>query len=171
MNRNVVLTGFMGTGKSAAGQIIAKKLGLRFIDIDAEIERTQGITINEIFALHGEEFFRDLESAVIDELSKAGPAVIATGGGAVLREENMRRLRENGIVVCLMAEPEIIFSRVGKAGNRPLLKTDDAMTKIKEMLKARSPYYNKADIIIDTGNKTPLETAEEVIQQVKDMVS
>lgn len=168
MNKNVVLTGFMGTGKSAAGKIIAKKLGLRFVDVDAEIEREQGITINEIFERHGESFFRDIESAEISRLADAGPAVIATGGGAVLREENIERLRKSGIIICLTAVPEVIFSRVGQSSNRPLLKTNDPMTKIKDMLKTRQPYYNKADIIIETSSKTPLETAEEVIQKVRE---
>ncbi|MDX9715063.1 MAG: shikimate kinase [Dissulfurispiraceae bacterium] len=168
---SLVLTGFMGTGKSSAGRIIARMLGARFIDIDHEIKNMEGLSIDEIFSKHGEDYFRSLETSVIRRLSSEGPAVIATGGGAVLKEENMKSLRHNGVIICLTADPEIIYARVSGSKSRPLLNTGDPAVKIKDMLASRAPFYSKADIIIDTSSMTPVETAEEVIKKFKEFCS
>ncbi|MCL4491297.1 MAG: shikimate kinase [Nitrospirae bacterium] len=164
--RNIILTGFMGTGKTEVGKLLSQKLGYVLIDIDSEIEKEQRTAITEIFKQHGEPGFRDIESAVIKRFSDASRAVISTGGGAVLRQENMAGLRKNGVIVCLMATPETIVQRTSSGNDRPLLQVENPLKRIRELLEFRRPYYEKADIIIDTENKSPLEVAEEIIKAV-----
>lgn len=165
--RNIVLTGFMGTGKTAVGKILARRLGLVLVDVDAEIERERKTTIKEIFGQFGEAGFRDIESAAIEKLSAMKNAVLSTGGGAVLRADNMDALRKNGVIVCLAASPETILRRTGANKNRPLLQVDDPLQKIKELYEFRKPYYEKADIIINTDNMSPAQVAEEIIKAMK----
>jgi len=165
--KNIVLTGFMGTGKTEVGKEIARLLGYNFIDADDEIVKAEGMPITEIFAKKGEPYFRDLETKTIKELSKRTNSVISTGGGAVLREENLSALREKGIIVLLTARAETIYQRTKGDSTRPLLQVDAPLKKINELLSARMPYYLKADIVIDTEGKSPLEIAEEVIERTK----
>ena len=165
--KNIVLTGFMGTGKTEVGRILAQKLSYTLVDADTEIEKEQKTTITEIFKQYGEPKFRDIESDVIKRLSELGKAVISTGGGAVLRQENMDNLRKKGVIICLGASPETILKRTSNNNDRPLLQVEDPLKKIKELLEFRMPYYEKADIMIDTENKTPLEVADEIIEKVK----
>lgn len=165
--KNIVLTGFMGTGKTAVGRILSQRLGIALVDVDTEIEREQNTTITDIFRRLGEAAFRDIESGVINRLSSLKNVVISTGGGAVLRSENMDALRSNGIIVCLTASPGTILGRTCRNKDRPLLQTDDPLQKIKDLYDFRKPYYEKADIIIDTDDISPLQVAEEIIKQVK----
>lgn len=158
----------MGTGKTEVGRELARSLGFELIDSDCEIVKSEGMAITEIFAKSGEPYFRDVETRVIREISRKKSAVISTGGGAVLRDENMSALRENGLIVCLMASPEEIFRRTCGDRSRPLLQTEDPLAKIKELLEKRMPYYMKADIIVDTNGKTPREIAEEILIKAKD---
>ncbi len=164
---NIVLTGFMGTGKTAVGKILARRLGFVLVDVDGEIEREQKTTITDIFRQRGEVAFRDIESAMIKKLSGIINAVLSTGGGAVLRDENIDALRKNGTIVCLSASPETILRRTSSSKHRPLLQVDDPLQKIKELYDYRRPYYEKADIIINTDDMSPLQVAEEIIRQVK----
>jgi shikimate kinase len=168
--KNIVLTGFMGTGKTAVGKTLARKLGYTLIDVDAEIEKEQKTTIANIFKEHGEPKFREIESEVIKKLSEIENAVISTGGGAVLRQENMDNLRKNGVIVCLMASPETILKRTCNNNDRPLLQVEDPLQKIKELLEFRKPYYEKADIMIDTNEKSPAEVAEKIIEKAKEIL-
>ncbi|WP_333654172.1 shikimate kinase [Dissulfurispira sp.] len=163
--KNIVLTGFMGTGKTEVGRILSRKLGYVLVDADTEIEKEQGITITEIFKQYGEPKFREIESNVIKRLSEIKNAVISTGGGAVLRQENMDNLRKNGVIICLTASPETILKRTSNNNDRPLLQVDNPLQKIKELLEFRKPYYEKADIMIDTEGKSPIEVAEEIIEK------
>lgn len=165
--RNIVLTGFMGTGKTAVGKILARMLGFILIDVDTEIEKEQKTTITEIFRQRGEPAFRDIESAMIERLSGMERAVLSTGGGAVLRPDNMDALRRRGIIICLKASPEAVLSRIGSSKTRPLLQVDDPLQKIRELYDYRKPYYEKADIIIDTDDKAPLQVAEEIIKAIR----
>jgi len=165
--KNIVLTGFMGTGKSEVSQQLSKVLGWKVIDIDTEIEKSQRMKITGIFKQFGEQGFRDIETETIKTLSKNKNVIISTGGGAVLRQENMDALRENGVIICLTATPETILKRIGNNNDRPLLQVEEPLKKIRELLEFRMPYYEKADIMIDTENKTPLEIAEEIIKLVK----
>jgi shikimate kinase len=162
--KNIVLTGFMGTGKTAVSAELARLTGFAQVDLDSEIEKSAGITITEIFAGMGEPRFRDMETGEILKVSTRKDVIISPGGGAVMREENMRALRENGIIVCLSATPETILKRTSVNEDRPLLRVEDPLKKIKELLALRKPYYEKADITVDTEGKTPLEVAEEILE-------
>lgn len=159
---NIVLTGFMGTGKSTIGKVIAKRLGRPFIDTDTLIEDEAGATISTIFAERGESQFRILERIVIDRVCKQQAAVIATGGGAMVNEENAQRLKESGTVICLTATPEIIFSRVRGNEDRPLLRGDNPLEKIRGLLEARAEAYAKADLMIDTSRLSIEEVVEKI---------
>ncbi len=148
----IVLTGFMGTGKSAVGCRLAERLGLRFIDLDQAIEREAGMTIPEIFASEGESGFRRRERELIGSLATRQDCVIATGGGAVLDHENVRNLKTGAVIVCLWAEPTIILERVGSDAYRPLLQAPDRLARIRELLEQRAPEYAQADLSIETSN-------------------
>lgn len=166
--KNIVLTGFMGTGKSEVSRELSRILGWNSIDIDAEIEKSQKMAITEIFRQFGEPEFRDIETETIKKFSGNKNVIISTGGGAVLRQENMDVLREKGVIVCLTARPETILQRTSKNNDRPLLQVDEPLKKIKELLEFRKPYYEKADIMIDTECKTPIQVAEEIIEKAKE---
>jgi shikimate kinase len=166
--KNIILTGFMGTGKTAVGRELSRLLNMNLIDVDTEIEKSQRMTINEIFKQFGEPKFREIETEMIRKLSKQKDVIISTGGGAVLRQENMDVLRKQGVIICLMASPETILKRTSRNTNRPLLQVEDPFGKIQELLNFRKPFYEKADIIINTEGKTPLQIAEEIIDKIKD---
>jgi shikimate kinase len=165
--KNIILTGFMGTGKTAVGRELARLLDMRLIDVDTQIEDSRDMTINEIFKEFGELVFREIETDMIKKVSRNKEVIISTGGGAVLKQENMETLRETGIIVCLMASPETILQRTNITSDRPLLHVENPLEKIRELLDFRKPYYEKADIVIDTDGKTPLQIAEEIAEKVK----
>jgi len=166
MTKNIVLTGFMGTGKTEVGRLLARRLGYALVDVDDEIEKEQHMKISDIFSRLGEPAFRDIESEMIKRLSSGDRVIISTGGGAVLRQENIDCLRTNGIIVCLTASAETIFHRIKRNDDRPLLKVDDPLEKIKELLASRRHCYEKADVSVDTEKKTPSEVAGEIIERV-----
>lgn len=165
--RNIVLTGFMGTGKSSVGRELARRLGMRLVELDAEIEKAEGTAISEIFSRHGETYFRDRETEMARRFAAGKNLVISTGGGIVMREENMNALREGGVIVCLSASPETILERTGTSDERPLLQVDDPAGEISVLLEKRRPFYEKADIMIDTDAFSPAEIAERIIDEVK----
>jgi shikimate kinase len=165
--KNIILTGFMGTGKTEVGKELSRLLNMKLIDVDTEIEKSKNMTINEIFKQFGESRFREIETEMIRKLSEDKNCVISTGGGAVLKQENMDALRENGIVINLMATPETILKRTSNSDDRPLLQVENPLDRIKELLNFRRPFYEKADLMIDTEGKTPLQIAEEIIEKVK----
>ena len=154
----------MGTGKSAASRELARMLKMKLIDIDAGIEDAEGMRIQDIFSALGEEWFRVRETDVIRRYASVEHSVISTGGGAVLREENLEALRKNGIIFCLFASPDTIMKRISGNEDRPLLKTDDPLEKIVELMNYRRPFYEKAGIMIDTEDKTPIQVAEEIAE-------
>lgn len=165
--KNIVLAGFMGTGKTAVSTELARLTGFKGVDVDTEIEKTAGMSIPDIFEKLGEPSFRDMETGEIKKVSKGKNLVISLGGGAVMREENMLALRENGVIVCLTATPETILQRTGSDSNRPLLQVEDPLRKITELLALRRPYYERADVMVQTDSKSPLEVAEEILDIVK----
>jgi shikimate kinase len=165
--KNIVLTGFMGSGKTVAARELARILGMKVIDVDTEIEKSTNMTINEIFEQFGEPRFREIETEIIKQVSKNKNVIISTGGGAVLKQENMDAMREQGVIVCLTAAPETILERTRRTTDRPLLLVENPLERIKELLELRGPFYEKADIMIDTENKTPLQIAEEIIERMK----
>jgi shikimate kinase len=162
--KNIVLTGFMGTGKTVVGRELSRMLNMRVLDVDTEIELSQKMTIKDIFKTYGEGHFRDIETETIKRLSSDEDIIISTGGGAVLRKENVDILREKGIVFCMQASPETILKRTGRSRKRPLLNVEDPMVKIKELLDYRRPFYEKAGILINTDGRTPLQIAEEIAE-------
>ena len=156
--RNIVLVGFMGTGKTTLGKIAAKKAGFQFLDMDKEIERRAGKSIPRIFAEEGEEGFRALETRVLAELRGSDSHVIATGGGVVTRPENHPLLRDLGCVVWLHTKKRIIFERVSRNSNRPLLQTADPLGTISELVEQRKPLYKQvADVKVKTTYLRPNE--------------
>lgn len=157
----------MGTGKTSVAKQLSKMLGMKVVDMDTEIEKTQGISINDIFARFGEPYFRDVETEMAQNLSTSEHVIISTGGGVVLRPENIDYLRKNGVVVCLMAAPVTILERTRTSDERPLLKVADPLSKITQMLKEREPFYRNADHVIDTDGKSPRQVAEEIIRDLK----
>src|SRR3989338_131092 len=161
---NIVLVGFMGTGKSVVGRRLAKILKREFIDTDKIIEERAGKSISEIFSDEGEIHFRNLEADVIKDISDKKNCVIVTGGGAVIRYENINNLKKEGIIICLKALPEVIYKRVRYDIKRPLLQTENPLEKIKELLEYRENYYEKSDCFIDTSKMTVEKIVEEVLR-------
>jgi shikimate kinase len=147
--RSVVLVGMMGAGKSTIGRRLSARLRLRFLDADNEIEMAHaGMTIPEIFSAYGEPYFRDGEARVIARLLEGGPAVLATGGGAFMREETRDRIREKAISIWLKADADIIMKRVKRRADRPLLQTVDPEATLGRLLTEREPVYQHADLTI-----------------------
>ncbi len=168
VSNNIVLVGFMGSGKSSIGRILARRLGYRFIDTDRKLIEREGMEISEIFALHGEDYFRERETDVLRTLLGKGQCVIATGGGIVLREHNHPLLRELGFVVGLTADEEVIFERVSRNTKRPLLRTPNPRQTIQEMLATRSALYEAAaQFTVDTSLLTHDEVAECILTQAR----
>jgi shikimate kinase len=159
---NIVLVGFMGTGKTRIGQDLAKQLELDFVDMDDAIVERAGKPIPEIFADEGEPHFRMLEREVVMTLSSQAGCVVATGGGVVLNPDNISDFSKSGLVICLSASPEVILSRVEHDTNRPLLFADDKMEKIQTLLKSRQALYDAIPNQIDTSDLT----ADEVVSRI-----
>ena len=145
-SRSIVLVGLMGAGKSTVGRRLASRLGLIFKDADIEIEAAAGLTIPDIFAIYGEPSFRDGEERVISRLLRAGPLVLATGGGAFMRESTRARIAESGVSVWLKAELDVLMRRVRKRGNRPLLQTEDPERTMRDLMDLRHPVYAVSDV-------------------------
>ena len=165
---NVFLIGPMGAGKTTIGRHLATLLHKRFVDVDHEIEKRTGVTIPVIFEIEGEAGFRRRESAVIEELTRDTSIVLATGGGAVLLEENRKVLKDRGTVAYLQADIDTLVERTRRDRNRPLLQTENPRAKIEELLQQREPIYRGvADIIINTGQRAPSSVAREVVVRLK----
>jgi len=166
--KNLVLVGFMGTGKTSVGGLLSKYLVREFVDVDKLIEEEQGMAILQIFAEKGEEYFRGAEKRVIKELSLRDNLVIAAGGGAVLFEENVANLKKNGIIFCLSAAPSVILQRTKGYRHRPLLNdVDEPLKRIGELMDLRASYYERAaDYMIDTS----MVDIEEVMAKIVDIV-
>ncbi len=168
MNRNIVLIGFMGSGKSSIGKLVAKRMGFQFIDTDAIVAGRAGLEIPAIFARFGEERFREMETAAIESLRHLTRCVIATGGGAVLREKNRALLRETGFVVCLTVSEEVIFERVSRNSRRPLLQTENPRETVAKMLATRRALYEEtAHLMLDTTAFPRDRAADAVIVAAK----
>ena len=167
LSANIVLVGFMGTGKSAVGRVIAQKLEFHFIDTDDVIEQTSKAKISDIFAEHGEDYFRDLESQAVKSVTLMKNQVVATGGGVVLRSSNIDLLRTGGPIFCLNATPKAIWSRVRSSRSRPLLRGPEPLKKIETLLDKRAPYYALADHQIETTGVSVERVADEIISYVE----
>jgi len=158
----------MGVGKSEVGHRLAKELGLNFLDTDELIEKTEDRNISEIFKIDGEEYFRKLETEVLKTLQDYDNYVLSTGGGIILREENVGLLRSMGPVIWLWAEPEVVYERIKNETHRPLLEVADPKAEIKKILDFRMPIYARvADLKVDTAKLNPEGVAQEIMRWLK----
>lgn len=165
---NIFLIGPMGAGKTTIGRHLATLLGKRFLDVDHEIEKRTGVAIPVIFEIESEAGFRRRECAAIEELTRNRDIVLATGGGAVLLEENRKVLKARGTVVYLQADVETLVERTRRDRNRPLLQTDNPRGKIEELLRQREPMYREvADVVVDTGQRAPSSVARDIAIRIK----
>lgn len=168
MKPNIVLIGFMGTGKSSIGRKLARILNMEFIDTDQEIERLTGLTIPLIFAKYGEIRFRSEEKLMVKKVVRKNNCVISTGGGVVLDPNNIAELKKTGIIICLMASPQEIYARVKRRGGRPLLRNRNSPEAIAQLLEERAPYYRCADFYVDTTHLSTGAVLEQILQFLKE---
>jgi shikimate kinase len=160
----IVLVGLMGAGKSTVGRRLAERLDIRFVDADLEIEKAAGKTIPEIFADHGETYFREGEKKVIARLLGNGPQVMATGGGAFMNEETRHNIRANGVSIWLRADLPLLLKRVRKRSNRPLLREGDPESVMRRLIDARYPIYAEADITIESRDVAHTAMVSDVVR-------
>ena len=164
---SLYLVGMMGAGKTTVGRLLARRLKLRFLDADQEIERRCGVNVPLIFEIEGEAGFRAREAQVLTELTALESVVLATGGGAVLAEENRRRLAAGGTVIYLCGRPEDLYERVRHDRNRPLLSTADPLGRLRELYAERDALYRSiADLVVDTGRQTVQALARQLIDKL-----
>jgi shikimate kinase len=169
---NIFLVGLMGAGKTTVGKLIARHLNMPFVDSDHEIENRTGVKIPLIFELEGEAGFRTREAAVIEEITGQKNIVLATGGGAILSQQNRDNLRRNGTVIYLRAKVEYLWQRTRHDKNRPLLRTGDPQVKLKELFAQRDPLYCEiADIIVDSGAQSVHALVHQIEEQLKQFKS
>jgi shikimate kinase len=167
LDRPLILTGFMGSGKSSVGRNLAERLGWRFVDLDAEIVATAGCSINDIFTHDGEQAFRSMESACLGKVLDGGCAVIATGGGIVMAADNRGTMRSRGVVVNLVVSLPLVLKRLHGVADRPLFAGSDAPNSVKLLMEAREQFYADADIRIDTDGKSVEDVAAEILRFVE----
>jgi shikimate kinase len=165
---SIFLVGMMGAGKTTVGRLLARRLKLRFVDSDREIESRCGVKIPVIFEIEGETGFRARESAAIEALAALPGIVLATGGGVVLAERNRRCLAEHGTVVYLRAKPEDLYERVRHDRNRPLLAGGDPLAKLRELHEQRDPLYRSvADVVLETGTQSVQALARQLLDRLE----
>lgn len=166
---NIVLTGFMCTGKTSVGKKLSEDLKFEYIDTDELIEASTGLKITEIFSKYGEEYFRNIESEIVKKVSILDRRVIATGGGVVLRKENMQNLRKNGVIINLTAKPETIYERLKQQpGIRPLLNKPQPLQEIKKLLNYREEFYKDCDLRVETDTLSIEDVAKKILQYLKE---
>lgn len=175
MKKHIYLTGFMGAGKSRIGRVLGKKWAWPFYDSDTAVEQKAGMAIKEIFKIHGEQTFRQMESEAITELSlKPYPSIISLGGGALILNENLLRIQSSGLLIYIKSTPENIFERVKHNNKRPLLQMDTGngfeeslLSRIRDLLKEREPVYLKADIVFERDGLEPNEVVDKLIGKIE----
>lgn len=169
--RPLVLIGLMGAGKSTIGRRLAKTIGWRFVDSDEEIEAAAGCSISDIFAIHGEPIFRDLEKRVITRLLSEEPVVLATGGGAWMQADVRSVIRARATSVWLRAEIDVLTDRVSRRDHRPLLETGDKRTILERLIDERYPVYGEADYIVDSSDGPHERVVERVIATLEGSIA
>ncbi len=165
--KNITLIGFMGTGKSTVGRLVAEQLKFDFLDTDLLIEERSGKKITDIFAQNGEPAFRELEAQLVEELSTRTGTIISTGGGLPTNPANLVSLKKHSLVFCLWLSPEKIFERVKDQSHRPLLHDPDPLGKIRTLLAAREKFYKQADVLLNSELRSAREVAQQVIAQFR----
>jgi shikimate kinase len=165
---SIIFVGLPGSGKTTIGRQLGRRRGLPFVDSDQVIEHQLGCSIREFFAREGEDSFRDVEQQVLGELTQSHAGVIATGGGAVLREANRRHMHERGHVIYLRSAPEDVFRRVRHDTARPLLQVDDPLARLRSLFEARDPLYREAaHFVIETGRPSVATLVNMIIMQLE----
>jgi shikimate kinase len=164
---NIALIGFMGSGKSSVGRMLAAQLKFEFMDTDDLIERRAGRTITEIFDRDGEARFRQFERELVEQMVSWRRKVISTGGGLGASQENLISLKHHSLVVCLWASPEQIWRRVSRQSHRPLLHDPDPLMKIQTLLAIRRPFYVQADVLISSDNRSVREVTSHILHEFR----
>ena len=164
---NIALIGFMGTGKTSVGRIVADQLHFEYVDTDELIQSQTGRSITDIFAKDGEPAFRALEQKTVEELVGRMKTVISTGGGLPVNPKNLASLKSHALVVSLWSSPEKIWERVRHQSHRPLLHDKNPQAKIRELLDAREPFYKQADVLLNTDLRSVREVAQQVVHQFR----
>ena len=164
---NLALIGFMGTGKTTVGRLVAEALHFDFLDTDELIQSRTGKSIAEIFAQDGEPAFRELERQIVRELSTKTKTVISTGGGLPTNPENLALLKSYAVVVCLWSSPDKIWNRVKNQTHRPLLHDPNPQKKIQDLLTTREPFYKQADVLVNTDVRNVREVVQQLVVQFK----
>lgn len=179
MKKDIIyLTGFMGSGKSTIGPILANTIGYEFVDIDKTIETAAKKTIMEIFADNGEGYFRELEKRAIQEISKAHGHVVSLGGGTITKQENLSIIRSTGVLVYLKMAPEEILQRLKFKADRPLLRAADGtllsnpqlLEQIVRLLTEREPFYSQADVIVHAAGKKVEHIVDEIVRKIRTLI-
>jgi shikimate kinase len=163
--RNLALIGFMGTGKSTVGNLVARYLRFRYVDTDALIESRLGRPISAVFAQEGEAWFREQERQLVAEFVTFDQTVFAAGGGLAANEENLASLKQHALVVCLWASPDTIWERVRRRSHRPLLQTPNPKATVQQLLAKRIPFYRQADVLINTDQRPLRQVVQNVLHQ------
>jgi shikimate kinase len=166
--RNLILCGFMATGKSSVGKRLAELLGYEFLDMDIAIEAEEGITIPQIFSSRGEAAFRALESRMVEKIAERSRCVIATGGGTIVNPQNLEKLRHCGVIINLTADIQTILARAGSAEDRPMLHAEDKVERIRSLMELRAPAYAQADFTVDTSSLSIEEVAQQIMDKIAD---
>jgi shikimate kinase len=164
---NLALIGFMGTGKTSVGRLVAEQLHFQYLDTDETIQLLTNRSIADIFTKDGEPAFRALEKNLVEELAIHTKTVISTGGGLPAHSANLESLKAHALVVCLWASPEKIWERVKNQTHRPLLHDADPQKKIRELLAAREPFYRQADVLVNTDIRSVREVVQQVVHQFR----
>lgn len=163
MNQHIYLIGFMGTGKSTVSRRLKKKMNVKELEMDAEIVRENGMTINEMFEKYGESYFRDKETQMLEKIAECPPAVVSCGGGTVLRQENVDIMKKSGVIVLLTATPQTVYLRVRNSKDRPILNGHMNVEYIESLMEKRRAVYEAAcDVRVATDDKTPDQIVEEI---------
>ena len=166
--KNIMLIGFMGTGKSTVSTYLHRWLGLAEVDMDSLIEKNANMSIPQIFKTHGEDYFRDLETKTLIEVQQKSQQIVSCGGGIVLRDENVTYMKENGSIVLLTATPETVYERVKNSTNRPILNGNMNVEYIAQLMERRRALYLQcADVIISTDQKSIEDIAFEIVKKIK----
>lgn len=165
LNEHLFLIGFMGVGKTSTSRALSHQLGVREIDTDAMIVEQEGMPISDIFQKKGEEGFRQIETALLDQIAQMPPCIVSCGGGMVLREENVAKMKKQGKILCLSAKPETIYEHVKDSTHRPLLNGNMKVEFIAEMMAQREPHYRAAaDLEVVTDGLAPWQVAEKITE-------
>lgn len=171
MNYNIMLIGFMGTGKTTISRELSKSMNIREVDMDSYIVKREGMSINDIFDNKGEEYFRNVETECLKEIQKEKGRIVSCGGGAVLKDENVKCMKDGGVIVLLTATPETVYNRVKNGKERPILNGHMNVGYISELMEKRKQrYLDVADIKIVTDGKTPVNICNEIVQSLDKLV-